>query len=150
MPVVQGAECSQEVTAPQQTEASIRGSSFSSSKPVSEAARAWVLSEQLEPDMLPPGELRQMAKNAQRQDKVSLLLGRALGNTRATQDVFSDFTSMEDSKIGRFTPTSTSRQLHSKESISGGDPWDTRFLRRRDRMTEFVELMMVQTYVLRK
>jgi len=91
-----------------------------------------------------------MAKASQKQDKVSLLLGRALGNTRKKQPGFSQFTDLEDTRLGKFKPTSMSRHLHSQESVTGGDAWDTRFLRRRDRMTEFVELMMVQTYILRK
>lgn len=119
-------------------------------KPISEAAQAWVVAESREPDCLPSREVREMAKDSQKQDRVSLLLGRALANTRAKEKHFTDLTDLQDSRLGRHTPTSTSRDLHSRENVTGGDPWDTRFLRRRDRMTEFVELMMVQTYILRK
>mmetsp|Transcript_129254 Transcript_129254/g.326257 ORF Transcript_129254/g.326257 Transcript_129254/m.326257 type:complete len:335 (+) Transcript_129254:44-1048(+) len=130
--------------------ANICQASVVSDTAVSEFAQAWEVAEPSSIDGLPPREVREMARDAQKRDKVSLLLGRALVHTRANKTPFNDFRELEDSRLGRSTPTSMSRYLHSKDSVMGGGSRDTRFLRRQDRMTEFVELTKVQTYIFRK
>jgi len=91
-------------------------------------------------------DIRKMAKEHLKSDKVSNLLNRPQQNAKRQED-FVDLAQQEDK---RQTAQSSHRAQFSKESLIGSDAKDLRFLRKRDRLTEFVELFMTQTHILRK
>lgn len=98
----------------------------------------------VQPAIISAREIGGMAREQGQRDKVAPLLGRSLYSARSPRA----FTELGDQVLPKCT--TTSRYHHSLESVSGGDATDVRFVRRRDRMSEFREVMLMQSQVLRK
>lgn len=118
-------------------------------KPISECAFSYIEPKEEAEEgcvILTSREISKIAMERMKRDKVSNLLGRVQQN-RGKQAEFADLYS---SRAKDAKATSTTRDAHGQESLAGGDPFETRFLRKRDRLTEFVEAFMAQTHILRK
>jgi len=82
-----------------------------------------------------------------RRNKVAWLLGRAPETSQPSPRLVELEAQMPDAMK---TVRSTSRSYYSKEQLADAEPMSRLFLRKRDRMTEFVEVMMHQTHIIRK
>jgi len=80
-------------------------------------------------------------------DRVAGLLGRCTP-TSLPEPPLKDLKAMTPRGLAKLE--STSRKYHSGEQRGDADPFETRFLRKRDRMTDFVKVLMTQKYVTRK
>lgn len=121
---------------------------------LTEAAEAMAQVMSREPELLPAREVRRMVSSANKFDRVCYLLGR-VGVSRRTSKIapaslFSDVLCADAARAHVATGTTTSRAVHSISSLEGKDLCDRRWMRRRDRTTEFVEVLMKHTHVLRK
>lgn len=91
-------------------------------------------------------DIREMAKFRSR-DSVAFLLGRAPNTSHppARLKELEAQTPRSLTDVG-----SSSKTCHGMLALQGADKMDSSHLRKRDRMTEFVEVMMLQTHIIRK
>jgi len=92
-------------------------------------------------------EIAAMTRLNGQRNKVAFLLGRAPANTQPSPRLSELEATMPESlrKI-----TSTQRTVHGLDHLEGADPLQRLHLRKRDRMTDFTEVMMKQTHITRK